>query len=235
MTENERKNPGASAARDPQPGTARRRPSLMRRAAAVLAVLAIAAVGVLAVSHYFAPAAPPATAGSGTPAIGGPFTLVNQDGETVTEADFRGRYMLIYFGYTYCPDICPMSLQRNVAAMEALGEAADPIVPVLISVDPERDTPEYLKRYVEYFHPRMVGLTGTPEQVRAAANAYRVYYAKAPGEQAADDGAYLVDHSGFTYLMGPDGKFVKFYRHDMDPEAMAESLREVLAADRTAG
>ncbi len=157
------------------------------------------------------------------PAIGGPFTLTAHDGRTVTDADFRGRYMLLYllyFGYTYCPDICPMGLDAMTRALDALPPAtAARIKPILITVDPERDTPERLAEYVALFHPDMIGLTGTPEQIRQAARAYRVFYARA-------DGTDLYDHSSVVYLMGPDGAYVASFNHATPPERIAASLAE---------
>jgi len=164
--------------------------------------------------------------GQGTPAIGGPFTLVDGDGKTVTEADFRGRYMLVFFGYTYCPDVCPTTLQTISTALDMLDPAiAAKVVPVFISVDPARDTPQVMADYVAHFRPGMVGLTGTEAQVAAAAHAWRVYYAKAPG--AGDSGDdYLVDHSAILYLMGPDGAYVSHFSHDADAQKIAEGLKE---------
>jgi protein SCO1 len=164
-------------------------------------------------------------------AIGGPFTLVDQNGITRTDADFRGRYMLIYFGYTYCPDICPTALMRNSDALDILGEQADSIVPILISVDWQRDTPKQIKDYVGFFHPRFVGLTGSEEQLDSAAKAYRVYYSKMQ-LRGADEDEYVMDHSSVTYLMGPDGRFLSHFLDDVTPEAMAESIRGFLQKQR---
>jgi protein SCO1/2 len=213
----------------PSAPTRHRRKSLTT----AIAVVVIAVVGVLAIRQYFALPPKPAAVGQSTgqttaAAIGGPFTLIDQDGRTVTNESYRGRYMLIYFGFTYCPDICPLSLQRNADALALLGSKAEAIVPILITVDPERDSPALLKDYVAAFDPRMVGLTGSAEQIRAAADAYRVYYAKAVPAGSAPEN-YLMDHSGFTYLMAPDGRFVQFFRHDTSADAMAERLRKVLA------
>lgn len=167
---------------------------------------------------------PAAAAGS---TIGGPFTLVDQNGRTVTAGDFRGRFMLLYFGYTYCPDVCPTTLTTMADAIDILDGDGESIVPIFITVDPERDTPEHLKMYVNYFHPRLVGLTGTPQSVGAAARAYRIYYAKAPqGGAAGDD--YLMDHSSGIYLMGPDGAFRAHFDHGTGAEAMAKRIREYL-------
>jgi cytochrome oxidase Cu insertion factor (SCO1/SenC/PrrC family) len=160
---------------------------------------------------------------AGAALVGGPFTLVNQDGKTVTEKDFLGRYMLVFFGYTYCPDICPTELQVMTAALEAMGEEGKKIQPVFISVDPARDTPEIMKSYVENFSGGLVGLTGTPEQIAGAAKAYRAYYAKA-GE--GED--YKMDHSTIIYLMGPDGKFVKHFTFTSDAAKLAQELKALV-------
>lgn len=172
-----------------------------------------------------------ATSGSGTALIGGPFELVDQSGATRTEADFKGRYMLIYFGYTFCPDICPTSLLSMTRALESLEESApataEQIVPIFITVDPERDTVEAMKSYAAHFHPDMVALTGSEEQVAKAAKAYRVYYAKVEDEAASD---YLMDHSSFIYLMGPDGGYVSHFAHNATPDSIAESLERYVGS-----
>lgn len=196
--------------------------------------IAFAIAGLLVVAYfagraYFAPAGHETPAGvvAGAARIGGPFSLVDDEGKPVTDADFRGRYMLVYFGFTYCPDVCPTSLNRNMQALDRLDEAqAGKVQPILISVDPERDTPEHMKEYVGHFGPDLRGLTGTQEQVAAAAKAYGVYFAKVPN--AGDPDSYLVDHTSITYLMDPDGKFVQHFRHDLPPEEMAEQLRKLL-------
>lgn len=159
-------------------------------------------------------------------ALGGPFSLVDQTGRSVTEADFAGRTLLVYFGFTYCPDVCPTELGIIAAAIDELGEQGAQVTPVLISIDPERDTPEALADYVSRFHPRMVGLTGTPAQVAAAARAYRVFYAKV---ERPDMSAYLMDHSSFIYLVGPDGKVRTLFRPESSPEAIAQSVRAHLS------
>ncbi|HEX9769928.1 MAG TPA: SCO family protein [Kiloniellales bacterium] len=163
---------------------------------------------------------------SGTAAVGGPFELVDQTGETRRDGDYRGRYMLVYFGYTYCPDVCPTTLLIMSRALTLLGEtapaAAKQVVPLFITVDPERDTVEAMAAYQPSFHPDLVALTGTPEQVAAAAKAYRVYYAKVE-DQAS--GTYLMDHSSFIYLMGPDGAYLTHFDHLAQPEEIAESVK----------
>ncbi len=161
--------------------------------------------------------------------IGGPFTLVNPDGETVTEKDLLGRYALIYFGYTYCPDICPTALASAARGLDLLASvderAAQMIQPVFISVDPERDTPEAVGQYVEAFHPRLLGLTGTPEQVAEAAKAYRVFYQKVHPEGATD---YLMDHMSTIFLMAPTGEYVTHFAHNATPTDISERLEEVV-------
>lgn len=163
---------------------------------------------------------------SGQALIGGPFELVGKEGKTVTDRDFRGRYMLVFFGFTHCPDICPAELQVMSAALDDLGSKADQIVPIFITVDPERDTPELVSAYVENFGPNFVGLTGSPEAIDKAAKAYRVTYQKFQEEGAGDN--YSVDHSALLYLMGPDGKFVTHFPYGTSPEKMAETLRRYL-------
>jgi protein SCO1/2 len=157
-------------------------------------------------------------------AIGGPFTLTDQTGRTVTDRDFRGKYQLIYFGYSYCPDVCPTELGSMASAMDLLGPQSDKLQPLLITVDPERDTVSHLAEYVALFHPRLVGLTGTPEQIAAAAKAYRVYYAKRPLE-GGKSLEYLMDHSGFLYLMGPEGEFIRIFPAGTSGEELAKDLR----------
>lgn len=165
---------------------------------------------------------PASLAGS---SIGGPFELVDQTGATRRDAEFRGRYMLIYFGFTFCPDACPTALLAMADALDRIGPLADRIQPIFISVDPERDTPEQLAGYVDAVDPRLVGLTGSPAQVAAAARAYRVFYRKATPTSATE---YLVDHTSLVYLMGPDGKFLSHFSHETAPERMAETLRRVV-------
>lgn len=158
--------------------------------------------------------------------IGGPFTLTDHHGKTVTDKSFLGQYLLVYFGYGYCPDVCPTELANIAAAMDALGAKAGKVTPLFITVDPERDTPAFLADYVANFYPRMIGLTGTPEQIKAVAKAYKVYYAKSkrPGEKE-----YLMDHTSFVYLMGPDGRFLSLFRGQTDPKAIAQAIAHIMA------
>jgi len=154
-------------------------------------------------------------------ALGGGFSLLDEAGRNVTAADFAGSWLLIYFGYTYCPDVCPTELGLATAAIDALGAQGDRVVPVFISVDPERDTPDHLADYVARFHPRLRGLTGTPEQIAAVARQYRVYYARARGSNNND---YLIDHSSFLYLVGPDLRVRALFRPQTSPEAIATAI-----------
>ena len=197
-------------------------------AAVAVAAIALVVVAFFASQHYFGAFGTDESRGeAAAPVIGGPFTLTDQHGNTVTDADFRGRYMLVYFGFTYCPDVCPTALATITEAMDRLGGAADAIVPSLITVDSERDTPEQLKMYASHFSPRLVALTGTPEQIAGVAKAYRIYYAKVP-QEGADD-AYTMDHSAITYLMGPDGAYVRHFSHAATADEMADQLREIVA------
>lgn len=154
--------------------------------------------------------------------IGGDFTLTDHTGRAVTEETLKGRWSLIYFGYTFCPDVCPTSLSVMSQALDALDPStAARITPVFVTVDPERDTVEQLALYHESFHPSFLMLTGTPEQVRAAAKAYRVYYRRAESDSATE---YLMDHSSITYLMDPQGRYVTHFGHEATAASMTETL-----------
>lgn len=159
---------------------------------------------------------------SGKALIGGPFTMTDHTGKQVTEKDFRGRYMLIFFGFTNCPDICPAELQVMSAAMDELGEQAETVVPVFVTVDPKRDTVERMAQYVSNFHPKLVGLTGTREQVEKMAKAFRIYYAEVKDETTSD--GYSVDHSSVAYLMGPKGEYLTHFGFGTKPKEMAERI-----------
>lgn len=160
------------------------------------------------------------TVAGGAGAIGGPFELVREDGVTVTDAEVITDPTLLYFGYTFCPDVCPLDTTRNAEAVELLEERGIMSNPAMITIDPERDTPEVLMEYTDYIHPRMVGLTGSAEQVKAASLAYKTYYKKQP----AEDEFYLVDHSTFTYLVLPEVGFVEFFRRETTPEQIADTV-----------
>jgi protein SCO1/2 len=163
-------------------------------------------------------------------AFGGPFTLVDQTGATRTDADFRGRFMLVYFGYTTCPDICPTDLQVIADALDRLGPAASRVQPVFVTVDPGRDTPAVLRDYLANFRPDLIGLTGSEAQIGAAAKAYKVHRVKVPMDGAAGHDDYLVNHSATTYLMGPDGRFVTLFPHGTGADAMAARLATYVGA-----
>ena len=162
----------------------------------------------------------------GKAAVGGPFTLTDHTGRRITDKDFRGKFMLVYFGFTFCPDVCPSGLQVMAAALDELGPKAERVTPIFISVDPERDTPEQLAQYVPSFHPRLIGLTGTPEEVQAVAKAYRVYYRKVKDEKSTAE--YTVDHTSIIYLMSPEGEFVTHFTHATPASTMADKIAKVL-------
>lgn len=158
---------------------------------------------------------------TGTADVGGPFTLTDQNGKTVTDRDFRGRYMLIYFGYSFCPDVCPTTLGVVAEALQKAGGKAQRIVPIFITIDPERDTPKVLADYMKAFGPQFIGLTGSPAAIKDVEKKYRVYAAKRPLER----GGYGMDHSSVLYLMGPDGKMISFYDEAISPDDLAKDLR----------
>ena len=158
--------------------------------------------------------------------IGGPFSLIDHTGTPRTEADFAGKPMLIYFGFTYCPDVCPTELAKMVRAVDMLGEDAAKIQPIFISVDPERDTPEHLAAYVELFHPDLIGLTGDEQTIADAAHAYKVFYAKVENEETAD---YLMDHSSYFYLMDAEGRNAGVFPMKSTAEDLAEAVRAHLS------
>jgi len=155
-------------------------------------------------------------------AIGGPFTLEDGNAKPVTDRDFRGKYMLVYFGYTFCPDVCPTTLNAVADAMDKLGPKADRVQPLFITVDPKRDTPAVVKQYAAAFGHRVIGLTGSAEQIAKVAKEYRVYYAEHRTGPGPDD--YAMDHSSILYLMGPDGAFVAPVRADQSGDEMAATL-----------
>lgn len=157
-------------------------------------------------------------------AIGGPFRLVDQNGQTVTDGDLKGKWLLVYFGYTHCPDACPTALNNMALALEQLGAGGKQVRPVFITVDPARDTPEVLKAYVASFDAPIVALTGTPEAVAQAAKDYRVYYAK----HSLAGGDYEMDHSSVIYVMNPEGRFVASLTHENTPEQIADRLRKLI-------
>lgn len=186
-----------------------------------VSLTALIAAGVLATT-LMAPADRFAACRTGVSAtkLGGPFTLVNTQGRTVTDKDVITEPSLIYFGYTFCPDVCPLDMQRNVEAVDILAEYGLDVQPVFISIDPERDTPEALAAYAEIMHPDLVALTGSDEQVAAASKAYKTYYQKQPSE----DEFYLVNHSTQSYLVFPEEGTVQFFTRDLRPAQLAETM-----------
>ncbi len=159
--------------------------------------------------------------------IGGPFTLVSGDGKPVSDTDFRGRYMLIYFGYSFCPDVCPTSLNTVAEALDRIGPLAEKVQPIFITIDPKRDNQEAVKQYAAAFGTRMIGLTGTEEQIGAVARAFRVYYREHRTGPGPND--YSMDHSSILYLMGPDGRFITPIRAEQPPEDLAAVLRRLVS------
>jgi len=160
-------------------------------------------------------------------AIGGPYRLQASDGTAITEKTYRGKWQLVYFGYTLCPDACPTALNEIAGALQQLGPLADKVQPLFITVDPARDTPKVLGEYVKAFDPRIVGLTGTPDEIAAAARAYRVYYAKVADKDAPE--GYLMDHSSVIYVMRPgDGRFVATFTNETTADQMAERLKKLI-------
>jgi len=195
-------------------------------------LLAVALVGLL-VGTAVAVTVLPKTRGQlpslpsvGQALVGGPFELVDHTGKTVTDRDFRGRYMLVYFGFTYCPDVCPSGLQVMAEALDKVGAKTEKVVPVLITVDPERDTPAQLAQYVPSFHPRLIGLTGSPEQIAAVQKAYRVYAKKVTDDKSS--AGYTFDHTSLMYLMDPQGNYVAHFTHATPVDRIAERLRSAL-------
>lgn len=191
--------------------------------AAIAAAVALAGVAGMALAPFWTGPDAFAACREGQVAggdIGGPFTLVNGQGEKVTDAEVVTEPSILYFGFATCPDVCPLDLARNAQVVDILAEQGIEATPVFISIDPERDTPDVVSEYAGLFHPEMIGLTGSPEQVAAAARAYRVYYAK----QGDDPDTYLMDHSSFSYLVLPEAGFVDFVGRDEPPEVVAERM-----------
>ncbi len=191
------------------------------------AVLALVWVFAASNAHADDPVPGPASVKELPISFGGSFILVDHQGRERTDKDFKGRYLLVYFGYTFCPNICPTGLQTLSSALDLLGEGAARVQPLFVSVDPERDKPEILKIFVAQFHPRLIGLTGSEKQVRDVARAYRIFRGKVVVADAPKD-EYLVTHTPTTFLMGPDGKFVTLFPHDTGAEVMAKALMRYL-------
>lgn len=195
---------------------------LIARAAWMLLVLVVGATAIYVYlgrpDDQFASCRETRIAG-GAEAIGGPFTLVDQTGATVTDAEVFTKPALLYFGYSFCPDVCPLDMARNAEAVDILEERGLEVIPVFVSVDPARDTPDVLAEFAANLHPRMVALTGSEEQIRAATQAYKTYFRI----QEGDPEYYLVDHSTFSYLVLPQTGFVEFFKRDATADEIAES------------
>jgi cytochrome oxidase Cu insertion factor (SCO1/SenC/PrrC family) len=200
-----------------------------------LAVFAVVAAIAVAVLWYVAPTPgndKPTITSSGTADIGGPFTLTDNTGRRVTDKTYAGKYMLVYFGYTYCPDTCPTELSLMSRAVDQLGKDASAVQPIFITIDPERDTVKEMADYVSHFGSSLVGLTGTPEEIASVAKAYRVFYQKVAQHTEdgakADPGGYLMNHSSFIYLMGPDGAYIDNFAPGTTPQDMAKRIRSII-------
>jgi len=187
---------------------------IFRSPALFAALLWLAATAILA--------PPPADAAQ--PRIGGPFALTTLDGTAVTDETYRGKWLAIYFGYTFCPDACPTALNAMGGALDRLGPLAQKVQPLFITVDPARDTAAVLAQYMKAFDPRIVALSGTPHQVAAAARAYRVYYA----ERTLGDDTYAIDHSSFIYVVDPEGRFAKLLTGDVPGHQLADELKRLM-------
>ncbi len=192
-----------------------------------LAGLALAMIAGFGLYRHVWPPEQPSLATAELMAIGGSFSLIDHTGRAVTEKDFAGRLLLVYFGYTYCPDLCPTALTGMAQAIDLLGKDGSSVVPLFVTLDPARDTPEQLAMYVGHFHPRLIGLTGPAEQVAAAALAYQIHVARLPGKDR-DDEDYLLDHTAIIYLMGRDGRFRAHFTLETPAAAIAARIREHL-------
>jgi protein SCO1/2 len=194
----------------------------------VISGFLLGAIGGAAALLFTQGAPAPKVETAGKALIGGPFTLVDQSGRTVTDKDFRGRYMLVFFGFTHCPDVCPAELQVIAQALTDLGPKSSEVVPIFISLDPERDTPAVIGAYVKNFGDNFVGLTGSPEAVAAAAKAYRVAYSKFEYKDNSGKSDYSIDHSTIVYLMDKNGEYVAHFSYGTPAAEMAETLRRYL-------
>jgi protein SCO1/2 len=189
----------------------------------LLGLIALTAAGFAGV--WLSGARPPILSAYLTSAIGGPFTLVDNNGQTVTDRTYRGKWLLVFFGYTHCPDVCPTTLNSIAAALRQLGPAAASVQPLFITVDPQRDTPRVLANYVRAFDPRIIGLTGTTEQIAAVAREYRVYFS---ADETPEQRDYQLDHSAFVYVMNPQGKFVQLFGGATANDKIAARLRQLM-------
>ena len=202
------------------------RRSILLFAGVCIAIAAAVAVTTVVMVNQRDGTIPPMETSTGQPAVGGPFQLVNQDGQAVDQTLLDGKWSLVFFGFTYCPDYCPTTLTALEATKQQMGDRAKDIQIVFVTVDPERDTPQALKDYLssDGFPRGVIGLTGTPAQIKTAADAYRAYYQK-----VGDGDAYTMNHSLTVYLMGPDGKFRSAIAHDLGPERAAQVIERAMA------
>jgi cytochrome oxidase Cu insertion factor (SCO1/SenC/PrrC family) len=195
----------------------------LTRRIAFASVMIIAAVAIATAALMLSPER---LKSSGVALVGGPFTMVKHTGETVTEKSFAGKPMLLFFGFTFCPDICPTELQVMAEALKQLGDKGSDIQPILVTVDPARDTPQVLAAYVANFGARFIGLTGSADQVKQMADTYRVFFARVDNKE--DPASYTMDHTSIIYLMGPDGNFLKHFTYTTDATALAEGIAKAL-------
>ncbi|WP_150305531.1 SCO family protein [Pseudomonas saliphila] len=201
----------------------------MNKTLIALCIGILVLVAGLPVAYLSWPARTPASVAiAQAPSVGGPFTLQDTAGRTVTEQSFPGQWTLIFFGYTHCPDVCPTTLSTVAAILETLGDQAKHLQPLFVTLDPERDTPEILADYTGHFDERILGLTGTQEQIESMSEVYRVY-----AKQVPQGDSYTLDHSAVIYLMGPDGQLVSHFSQQMDADALARDIADALP--RSAG
>ena len=200
----------------------------MKNRLIVLIIAGFLAGGISALGLFFLQNSQPGPkqVSTGKALIGGPFALTDHMGKRVTEKDFEGKFMLIFFGYTFCPDICPAELQVISAALDELGDTAKKVTPVFITIDPERDTVEQMKSYVGNFHKQFIGLTGSMKEIRAAAKVYRVYFKKAANDASGSD--YFMDHSSIVYLMSPKGEYLAHFNYGTGVDKMAKGIAKFL-------
>jgi cytochrome oxidase Cu insertion factor (SCO1/SenC/PrrC family) len=204
----------------PDPATAKPRSTSLPFIYGLIGLLA--AVLILGTGAFFW-----LSGGGSASLVGGPFVLQDGNGKQVTDRDFRGKYMLVYFGYTFCPDVCPTTLNEVSEALDHLGAKADKLQPIFITVDPKRDTPAVVKQYAAAFTPKLLGLTGTADEIAKVANEYRVYYAEHRTGPGPND--YTMDHSSVLYLMGPDGQFIAPIRTDETGPEIAADLGKLIS------
>lgn len=203
---------------------------------AVIAMLAITSVNLFATKENNNSL--PTDSSSGKATIGGNFTLTDTKGKTVSDTDFRGKYMLVFFGFTHCPDVCPTTMATITRTWELLGKDADGIAPIFITIDPKRDTPEQMASYIQNFDHRIVGLTGTENQIKTAADAYKAFYSEASAKEETDEhgkkehgnhhqaDGYTMEHSAFLYLMGKKGEYITHFPYTISPDDLAKKLKE---------